>query len=209
MGILIRAQGATEYLVLLAVVLIIALVSVALLGFFPGMASDAQIAQSQAYWSSASPITVVEAVASLHSGYGTYNFTEAFFKIRNTGAYTVQLTKLFGGGASVAGTYCSPGTCPPGAVGSTLTFATSPYFKMAPGEERVLGYQLIFGNAPSTEIAFDTIAGGLVAKSKCQNDSSRGTLVVDGFGFEYIAYIEGQQATKQQIGAKPLIVKCR
>jgi len=29
-------QGATEYLVLLAVVLIVALVSVALLGFFPG-----------------------------------------------------------------------------------------------------------------------------------------------------------------------------
>jgi len=42
-------QGATEYLVLLAVVLIVALVSVALLGFFPGMASDAQITQSQIY----------------------------------------------------------------------------------------------------------------------------------------------------------------
>jgi len=46
---LFRAQGATEYLVLLAVVLIVALVSVALLGFFPGMASDAQITQSQIY----------------------------------------------------------------------------------------------------------------------------------------------------------------
>jgi hypothetical protein len=49
-------QGATEYLVLPAVVLIVALVSVALLGFFPGMASDAQITQSQAYWQSAQPI---------------------------------------------------------------------------------------------------------------------------------------------------------
>ena len=37
-----KAQGATEYLVLLAVVLIVALVSVALLGFFPGMAGDIQ-----------------------------------------------------------------------------------------------------------------------------------------------------------------------
>jgi hypothetical protein len=43
-----KAQGAAEYLVLLAVVLIVALVSVALLGFFPGMASDAQTAQSRA-----------------------------------------------------------------------------------------------------------------------------------------------------------------
>jgi hypothetical protein len=33
--------------VLLAVVLIVALVSVALLGFFPGMASDAQITKRQ------------------------------------------------------------------------------------------------------------------------------------------------------------------
>ena len=44
-----KAQGATEYLVLLAVVLIVALVSVALLGFFPGMASDAKLTQSETY----------------------------------------------------------------------------------------------------------------------------------------------------------------
>jgi len=31
---------------------------------------------------------------------------------------------------------------------------------------------------------------------------------VPGFGFEYIEYIEGQQITKRQIGAKPLIIKC-
>ncbi len=45
-----KGQGATEYLVLLAVVLIIALVSIALLGFFPGLAGDAKITQSNAYW---------------------------------------------------------------------------------------------------------------------------------------------------------------
>ncbi len=58
-----RAQGATEYLVLLAVVLIIALVGIALLGFFPGTASDAQIAESQIYWRSASPISITESAA--------------------------------------------------------------------------------------------------------------------------------------------------
>jgi hypothetical protein len=60
MGFL-RGQGATEYLVLLAVVLIVALVSVALLGFFPGMASDARIAQSQSYWrGQARPFAILE-----------------------------------------------------------------------------------------------------------------------------------------------------
>ena len=56
-----RGQGATEYLVLLAVVLIVALVSVALLGFFPGMASDARITQSQSYWrGQARPFAIIE-----------------------------------------------------------------------------------------------------------------------------------------------------
>ena len=62
-----RGQGATEYLVLLAAVLIIALVSLALLGFFPGMAGDAKISQSAAYWrSEAKPFSILE-----HSYSGT------------------------------------------------------------------------------------------------------------------------------------------
>ena len=44
------AQGATEYLVLLAVVLIVALIGVALVGFVPGVSSDAKISQSNQYW---------------------------------------------------------------------------------------------------------------------------------------------------------------
>ena len=59
------AQGATEYLVLLAVVRIVALVSVALLGFFPGMATDTLMTQSQAYWSgTARPFQVSDAASS-------------------------------------------------------------------------------------------------------------------------------------------------
>lgn len=57
----LKGQGATEYLVLLAVVLIIALVSIALLGFFPGLASDAKITQSNTYWrGEARPTSIVE-----------------------------------------------------------------------------------------------------------------------------------------------------
>jgi len=201
-------QGATEYLVLLAVVLIVALVSVALLGFFPGMASDSQIAQSQAYWQSVQPIAVSDLVASLHTSYGTYNFTEASFKVKNTGAYPLQITKLLSANGTISQTYCG-GYCPPGNSSSTVVFANSPFFKLAPGEERLLGYQLIFGNIPSTEITFDLAGGGLAAQSKCQNESNRGALSVDRFGFEYVAYIEGQQVTKREVGAKPLIVKCR
>jgi len=83
-----RAQGATEYLVLLAVVLIVALVSVALLGFFPGMASDAQITQSQAYWQSASPISIIETAAVAASA----TTTMPYLRIRNSGTYPIRIT---------------------------------------------------------------------------------------------------------------------
>jgi hypothetical protein len=66
-----KGQGATEYLVLLAVVLIIALVSISLLGFFPSMASDAKITQSNTYWrGQATPLGILEGSFNT-SGNGT------------------------------------------------------------------------------------------------------------------------------------------
>lgn len=54
-------QGATEYLIMLAAILIIALVALALLGFFPGVSSDAKVSQSASYWrSEAKPIAILE-----------------------------------------------------------------------------------------------------------------------------------------------------
>ncbi len=67
-----KGQGATEYLVLLAVVLIIALVSIALLGFFPGLASDARITQSNSYWrGEARPFAILEHSVTT-SGVGSF-----------------------------------------------------------------------------------------------------------------------------------------
>ena len=92
MGIF-KGQGATEYLVLLAVVLIVALVSVALLGFFPGMASDARITQSQAYWrGQAKPFAILDASIAA-GGIGT-------FSIQNMEANSNQMTALYLGGCS-------------------------------------------------------------------------------------------------------------
>jgi len=88
MGIF-RGQGATEYLVLLAVVLIVALVSVALLGFFPGMASDAKITQSQSYWrGQAKPFAILD--MSLTS-------TAATLSVQNveaTGPYVIAINGI-------------------------------------------------------------------------------------------------------------------
>ena len=199
-----RAQGATEYLILLAVVLIVALVSVALLGFFPGMASDARITQSQMYWRSASPIAIVESTALVWMGDGV---TRPYLRMRNAGTYPIRITGIIGADGGKVATF-SGSNC-----GVSSTVNISDYFYLGPGEEKYLAWASGAG-VPCNWIIFATtgsssgiIVGG--ASSVCQNSSaSPGTLDFTTLGFEYIQYIDGQQITKRQVG-KDFIVKCR
>jgi hypothetical protein len=55
------AQASTEYLVIIAVVLVLALVILSLMGGFPSFSYNAQAGDSARYWSSsASPIAIVD-----------------------------------------------------------------------------------------------------------------------------------------------------
>jgi hypothetical protein len=203
----IRAQGATEYLVLLAVVLIVALVSVALLGFFPGMASDARLTQSQAYWQSAAPISITEANAKLVC-HAAGNFTYPYLRLRNTGAYPITITKIYAGSASITDVWT-------GTWGPSVAMSTR--LSMAPGEEKILGYYLFYSGLPTDRWQFfgfgvtgETSYSSILmnaAQSRCSNGSPYGSLMANDFGFEYTETIEGQIITKRQVG-KPLVVKC-
>ncbi len=193
-----QGQGATEYLVLLAVVLIVALISVALLGFFPGMASDAQITQSKTYWQSASPIAIVEMVVK----YWTDSYAIPYLRVRNTGAYLIRITKLIGGTQSFSQIH-----------DGTNFQNISDYYYLAPGEEKYFAWNNIFpGLSLNREIGFTTTASGnsivlFSIQSVCSGVGS-GTVNVKDFGFQYIQYLDNnQQITKREIG-KPLIIKC-
>lgn len=201
-------QGATEYLVLLAVVLIIALVGVALLGFFPGTASDSQIAESQIYWQSASPIAIIESAAKYYTGDSGGTRAFPYVRIRNTGSYPIRIAKLLGAGNSSASTYYT---------GSYVPISSGYY--LAPGEEAYFAYNGA-GFYPGLEmraVYFDMIEDSGVglpitvygASQICNapTDPSRGMVVMKEFGFEYIQYTEGQAITKRQIG-KPLVIRC-
>ncbi|GEM_PF-3195527 len=69
-----------------------------------------------------------------------------------------------------------------------------------------------FGPAGGTELRvhFSTSYPGLNvlrgAKQYCTNSSN--FVNYDSFDFEYIEYIDGQQITKREIGAKPLFFRC-
>ena len=104
-----KGQGATEYLVLLAVVLIVALVSVALLGFFTGMAGDAEITQSASYWQSASPFSILE--TSVSAGNSTVNASGTFTiqNMKSDGQYTITSLNIASCTANATSTTFAPG----------------------------------------------------------------------------------------------------
>ncbi len=200
-----RAQGATEYLVLLAVVLIVALVSVALLGFFPGMASDAQITQSETYWRSASPVAIPEWAAR---NFGSYDgSTRVYIRLKNNGNYPIRVTALLDKDGNAMRSYWgNPNCSTPNGV-----YNLSDVFYMAPGEMLNLGWNS-FGFSCNRDIVLSTGSTSGVTlgqmTSLCQNSSSSpGTLMTSGLGFEYIEYIDGHEITKRQIG-RAVAVRC-
>jgi len=194
-------------------VLIVALVSVALLGFFPSMATDAQITQSQTYWQSAQPIAITEwgARAAQDSGH-LYNFTAFYFRLKNTGGYPITLTKIYAGNQSSI-YMCTGwwGPCP------AMSIA------LAPGEEYNYGCPVYFpgmadpGSGSRKFLMLGTqytapsnppILPYGAAKSYCSGEQPYGYLMIENLGFDYTQMVNGQAITKKQIGAKPIAIKC-
>ncbi len=200
----LRAQGATEYLVLLAVVLIVALTSVALLGFFPGMASDAQITQSQTYWKSTQPIQIIESAAAVIASNGV---TYPYFRVKNVGVYPIRITGIVGTDGGAVTRFYTGSSCSQGGYTNVSDLGY-----LGPGEEMYFGSWNYGGISCNRELwaypSGSTSGTNIIMNSVCQNSStSPGMMVSQTFGFNYIEYIEGQQITKREIG-KPLIVKC-
>lgn len=62
-----KAQGSTEYLMVMAVVILVALVVVSILGGFPGFGLSGSEQQSRNYWESATPFSIVNIKVSGNS----------------------------------------------------------------------------------------------------------------------------------------------
>ncbi len=204
------AQGATEYLVLLAVVLIIALVTIAMLTFFSETSGDVQVEESQAYWKSSSPIAVIDANAF---GGDAANYALFSLVLRNNGPYPIRITKLI----SSTNIQDYLNGVPSGVNLSDILY-------LAPGEEKLIGKPDRLASYPpaytvlsaytSSMVGFQSALG--LARTICDPSAqfythtakSWGTVEYDSFGFEYIEYIEGIGISKKQFGAKPLIIKC-
>ncbi|MFA4983007.1 MAG: hypothetical protein WC588_02200 [Candidatus Micrarchaeia archaeon] len=92
----LRGQSATETMVVLAVVLVIALVGVSLLGESIGKVGGIKESESKAYWLAQTPLSILDWSA------GSGNLT---LRIKNNDIYPMQITGVVGNGqeATVSG----------------------------------------------------------------------------------------------------------
>jgi hypothetical protein len=205
-----RGQGAAEYLVLLAAVLIIALVSIALLGFFPGLGSDTRESESMSYWHSASPIAIVDWEAQDWYWVDS-RYSAPVFRLRNIGNYPITITKILG-----EDQYIDQFWTPATGDQPITSFAN---LTLQPGSEVTIGDCGYPGSSASCFGYVVSIWGAswcttfnnylCAAKSVCgAGTQNLGYFEVDHFGFEYTEYVEGQQITKREVGPVPLVIKC-
>jgi hypothetical protein len=80
-----KAQGTTEYLIILAVIIVIALVVVGVMGWVPGLSGGLTEQQSRAYWQSTAPFTIVEFKMA---------GTTADLEVQNVSANKLTLTEI-------------------------------------------------------------------------------------------------------------------
>ncbi|MCX8190035.1 MAG: hypothetical protein N3F05_02285 [Candidatus Diapherotrites archaeon] len=80
-----KAQGTTEYLIILAVIIIIALVVAGVMGWFPGLGGAITEQQSKAYWQGTSPLAVTD---------WKIGSTGARFTLKNVSTDKIELTDI-------------------------------------------------------------------------------------------------------------------
>ena len=98
-----RGQAATEYLIILAVVVIIALIVVGVLGAFPALSSGITKQQSEAYW--------INAEVGMLSNYRVTG-TTADMTLKNNKGFSIEVTGVTFDGQGTLGSpvILSPGS---------------------------------------------------------------------------------------------------
>ncbi len=210
----LRAQGATEYLVLLAIVLVIAAVTIAMLTFFSETSGDVQVEENQAYWRSAYPISVVE-VSATNIGFIGDTASPAVLVLKNNGPDPIRIDYISSNSTSIG--FLNFPTLPDSTVGSVLY--------LSPGEQKRIGsvistdpvgYSLLKFYPAGLYIPPGTYSV-LPSRTGCDpavwypsqhTSKSWGIVYVENFGFQYTEFIDGIGIAKKQMGAKPLIIRC-
>jgi len=90
-----KGQGTTEYLVILAVIIVIALIVVGVMSWMPGLGTGITEQQSRAYWKSTAPVAVVDWKFSTTA-------SDAVFAVRNMSTDKITITDIVVDGVSLS-----------------------------------------------------------------------------------------------------------
>ena len=147
-----RGQATIEYLVLLAVALIIALVVFGLIGFVPGLAGSLQERQSRLFWSSQFPVAIKD-----------YKFTPtgSEFFLQNVADFTLTIISIEMGGQGPASPSPSPA-------------------KLLPGESKKFTFSGITCTTSGTNVQFDNITISYDVTGGISGQKERGDLSLIG-----------------------------
>jgi hypothetical protein len=203
----LRAQGATEYLVMLGIALIVALVVVSLINFYPGTVSDSQMAENQLYWRNAKPLAIYDITAAGYAAGGAAGgaYSNVSFVVKNVGDYPIKINRILGSNAS-------------GASGNATRYVNSagdyiPLNSMtiAPGKTVCFGMPPGSPACPQKLLRAKTATPSVLssdfgAKQSCSPDGT-GFAMVENFGIEYAETIGTATITKQETGQR-FIAKC-
>ncbi|HIH30840.1 TPA: hypothetical protein HA243_05570 [Candidatus Micrarchaeota archaeon] len=127
----LRGQGASEYLVLLGAVLLVALTVVVLLSYFTGFTGELTETESRTYWAGyAKPFAIYDAVHNPSGGMCGGGGQQVELVIKNADKYPLNLTAIYLNSDTNL-TICSPPNT-----------ATSPPFRFAPNEEKVVAVRV-------------------------------------------------------------------
>ncbi|MBU1120414.1 MAG: hypothetical protein ABIE23_04165 [archaeon] len=112
----IRGQGTTEYLIILAVIIVIALVVVGIMGWVPGLGGGISEQQSKTYWQGTAPWAIVD--HKIGDGDQTLvlqNMTTDRMELKNVSLGGTDLTftdvNVAGGGTTTIGPTSDSITC--------------------------------------------------------------------------------------------------
>jgi hypothetical protein len=105
-----KAQASTEYLVIIAVVLVVALLVVSLIGGFSSFGAGSSADQQNAYWASLTPVGVSAAQAQAYyiwyhgsaSGYPADDYDAVNITITNNGLYPLTISAASATAASTS-----------------------------------------------------------------------------------------------------------
>ena len=133
-----EAHGSTEYIILMAVLMVLALVAIGVLNILPGASDGIRISTSDYYWSTATPLAIYGHTMTTE---GTLNLT-----IFNAGPKALRLEGVWAGQKDVSGENLTPSNLQTGRLTSRIIALDHP---CQPYETYELYVNLTYSDADS------------------------------------------------------------